>query len=135
MLDIDGVICLNHLEFDTVCLSNLKYICEKTGAVCVLSSDWRIVPSDRKRVEQALSGLGISLYGATEYTTAIEPRWKEIKEWLERHPEVNKYVIIDDASGAEIKGENTFFRTQYCTGGLNKELADQIVEYFNVDTQ
>jgi hypothetical protein len=133
MLDIDGVICLNHLEFDAVCLSNLKYICEKTGAVCVLSSDWRIVASDKMRIEKALSDLGICLYGATDYTT-VKPRWTEIKEWLAIHPEVKKYAIIDDASKAEIKGENTFFRTQYCTKGLNAELADKIVEYLNADT-
>ena len=117
-LDIDGV--LND-AFTTADLMDdlpkkehldcLKAIIDATDAKIVLSSTWRLFPSARNDVKNALRNVGLEFIDKTK---ELRDRASEIQEWLSRHPEVEKFVILDDE---EISGkfpdnlvQTTFYR-------------------------
>ena len=104
-LDIDGV--LNGVEYqmspefensyiDKSRLPILKAIADRTGAKIVLSStrkkDW--VPGNP--LDSVFTDAGISLY---DKTPAMGRKNLEIAAWLSAHPEVDSFVILDDADG------------------------------------
>lgn len=84
-------------------IDRLRTIVQKTGARLVLSSTWRIefdsnmIPSSS--IGQALSDLfqsnEIPLYSRTS-SQSISSRAYEVQEWLDEHPNVSSFLIIDD---------------------------------------
>lgn len=92
----------------------LNKIIDATGAVVVLSSSWRLGPPV-PALKEDFKRVGIDVfdrcpcwgkYGVTDwkveedenghpYTTLI-PRSEIVGAWLKDHPEVERYVIIDD---------------------------------------
>ena len=119
-LDIDGV--LNSEKFlknnpnqaiDKNSVSILKNIVDKTGAVIIMSSGWRLWFDDNMMPEDGysqclydiLSEFDIKLFGRTPDFSTEEIRTrktfshvkaKEITAWLNEHEIVDKYVVIDD---------------------------------------
>lgn len=112
-LDIDGVLCSDrscialggmphpwpedhqdwHL-FDPVAVALLRRVIRETGAVCVLSSSWRVLlPS----LNSLAAWLDVPIIDRTRPTSGMEPRGEQIGDWLEAHPEVTRYAIIDDS--------------------------------------
>lgn len=108
-LDIDGVLnvycqtrdeygCIFHKPFE----DNLRQIIKDTEAKIVISSSWRL--SGKQAMLETwkhrdLPGEIIDItpnltYGEGFLTST--PRGKEIQQWLDEHPEVENYVIIDD---------------------------------------
>lgn len=95
-------------------VSLLNKIIEATGAVVVLSSSWRNGPP-LPALKDDFKHVGIDVYdrcpcwgkyGVTDwkevedenghpYSTLI-PRSEIVEAWLKDHPEVERYVIIDD---------------------------------------
>lgn len=57
-------------------------------------------------------------------------RGSEIQEWLNRHPEVENYVIIDDHSDMLQSQMDNFVQTESHLG-LTKDHADTIISMFN----
>lgn len=122
-LDIDGVINSgNNMEinarlkrteetmyFDPVCMKLLKELVEDTGADLILSSDWRFPDEQTKSIchlqnlMKRLADYEIGLAGQTG--KALIWRNDEINEWLQAHPEVESYVILDDVND-NFEGEN-----------------------------
>lgn len=113
-LDIDGVLnsaryveenpgCLDPSKdevnaFDPTACSRLEQVLVRTGAVIVLSSTWRLT-NTVKQVTDFLERRGVSsakIIGTTPYLTGY--RGSEIKEWLESHPSVKRFAIVDDGS-------------------------------------
>ena len=142
-VDVDGV--LNSDEFAKYCLEeegydpfdcddldpralrNLKRIVDETGASIILSSSWRWDEVALKAVKNHLKTFGMEL----EDTTIMDvmktlSRTDEIKLYLDEHPSITKYVILDDA---EIK-EPLADRWVRCLfkNGLTKKLADEAIE-------
>ncbi len=120
-LDIDGV--LNHpalyrsLEprrgktspedwLDRVCVARINALCERAGAVVVISSSWReYLPHDQLVAVLQSAGLTASLIGATPQLTTnagqlviAQGRWAELQAWLREHPEVTAWVTLDDTA-------------------------------------
>jgi HAD domain in Swiss Army Knife RNA repair proteins len=98
-LDIDGV--LNSEEthnprrfpyfVDGRLLDRFTELVRNTGAAVVLSSTWRVDP--------------IGLLAAKYYQVLFDdvcpdlpgaPRCEEVITWLRQHPEVTRYVVLDD---------------------------------------
>lgn len=52
----------------------------------------------------------------------------EIETWLDAHPEVSTFAILDDDPGAFIKG--SFFQTRWSVG-LTDEIADKVITHLN----
>lgn len=115
-LDVDGV--LNDENFIISCVNLLGKIgfhklrngyqetplnpksCERirklalrTGAAIILSSTWRLKPQSINTVEECLC---YNIYDITIPQITGQKRGKEIKTYLEKHPEITQYVIIDD---------------------------------------
>ena len=119
-LDIDGV--LNSKEFlknnqneviDRSSVSILKKVIDKTGAVIVMSSGWRLWFDDNMMPEDGYSQclydilceFDIKLFGKTPDFSTNEIRTKktfshvkakEITAWLSEHKNFDKYVVLDD---------------------------------------
>jgi len=132
-LDIDGVLNDAITTMDLLDdkpkkehLECLKAIIDATDAKIVLSSTWRLFPSARNDVKNALRNVGLEFIDKTK---ELRDRASEIKEWLSRHPEVEKFVILDDE---EISGkfpdnlvQTTFYR------GLLPEHVEKAIKILN----
>jgi len=91
-------------DLDPTAVARLNVIVEGTGAGVVISSSWRIMyPLDE--IEKLLSDAGFrgEIVGVTpcyrsgswesgRYATRAE----EIRAWLDEHPDVESFVILDD---------------------------------------
>lgn len=75
-------------------LQNLKYIVDKTGAKIVVTSNWREYPAAMRKLEIALMVFELQIAGRTPALSTNRP--DEIQTWLSKHPEVKRYVILDD---------------------------------------
>ncbi len=90
---------------DPEAVKRLNTLVEKSGAQVVLSSSWRIA-HPLKMVEKylKLSGFNSDLIDKTP--NHVKPgerhrRGNHIQGWLDAHPEVEKFVILDDDSDME----------------------------------
>ena len=98
-LDIDGVLnCAatpNPRKFpyivDAGLLTVFKGLVERSGAEVVMSSSWRVDP---------IGVLAAKHYGIPFVDTCPDmpdaPRCEELLTWLQHHPDVTRYVVIDD---------------------------------------
>ena len=138
-LDIDGVMnnedLLTFGGWNTIGdlqLDMLKKIVEKTNAKIVLSSSWRLEDFTKKLVEEALSKRDLVLLDRTiqikDKQWSIVPRAHEILEWLSRHPEVEKFAVLDDEPDAGLGIESHFFKTEF-SNGLTWEISDKVIEH------
>ena len=150
-LDIDGV--LNHenfyesrfnteiypngfgtyplCEFCPESVDNLNKILEETGAKIVISSSWRF----NENIDTILSVVGVkqTIFDKTPYLGIKYGslcRGKEIQDYLDNHPEIDDYVIIDDDTNMEPSQMTHFFQTSN-KDGLNLEITNKIIQYFN----
>lgn len=109
-LDIDGVLNSDLTKERTkqsasvfvsdIYIRHLKEIIDVTGAVIVLSSDWRLDRDDKRynadflQLKEKLLNFGIEIFDFTpNFNNA---RGGEIQSWIESHPEVGNFVILDD---------------------------------------
>lgn len=89
--------------FDTLAVGMINRICVTYNVKVVISSTWRILGF--KKVTKYLKEAGFNLkhlhkdWETRRSDTA--PRADEISDWLKEHPEVEKYICIDDE---DIKG-------------------------------
>lgn len=109
-LDIDGVlnaystnVCTKSgAQFvDDNLIEKLKRIIDETGANVVLSSDWRYdrdyeeCNGDYLELKDKLAEYDITFYGFTP-EICQEKRGIEVDAYLKAHPEIDKFVILDD---------------------------------------
>lgn len=122
-LDVDGV--LNSATFfaenppmpvtsvDPRAIRRIRRVAEATGALVVLSSSWRKQPN----LVDTLRTAGVPIHDITPTLTGLA-RCDEILAWLDEHPEVTSYAIIDDDPDAEVGGH--FVRTYWRLGMYGK---------------
>lgn len=144
-LDIDGV--LNHEELfelrrgkpyslddddwlDKDCVVMLNRIVEETGARFVLSSAWRIIVG-LKRTSAALRECGFigDLFDETGKSYLMgfaDQRAEEIHAWLNDHPEVRQWVVLDDNHVA-VHPPYRMVQTHFSIG-LTEPLVDRAIE-------
>ena len=133
-LDIDGVLnvitqgrdkygSIFHKQLE----DNLAYIIESTGAKIIISSTWRFsglqvmqemwsyrcLPGEVIGITPDCADLVES--GQFEYYDMVE-RGHEIQEWLEKHQDVENYVILDDTNDMLQSQHAHFVR---CSNNLN----------------
>lgn len=110
-LDIEGVLnseqfflqkARDTIELDKEKIKLLKQIVEATDAKIVLSSTWRMLPDnhpDFRSLIKFLEDENLSIFDKTPSLSAV--RGVEIQEWLNNHPEVTNFVILDDDDDME----------------------------------
>lgn len=136
-LDIDGVVnCATTSQrhrgmigIDPYMAILVDRIIQATECKVVLSSSWRVWPEGREEVKAQVCDFidvtpNMPISGGQE---AME-RGKEIQFWLDAHPEVTKYCILDDSS--DMMPHQKHFKTMWLTG-LTQEIADEVIEYLN----
>lgn len=149
-LDIDGV--LNHenhykwlmetdeptplqrvypySEFNPESCKILNRIIDETECKIVLSSSWRL--DGIHRMNMLFKHFGLPQIH--DITPSLCERFgslcrgKEIDKWLSEHPEVIKYVIVDDDSDMEEHQLPYFVKTNPYGSGLDNEVANKIIE-------
>ena len=106
-LDFDGVIN-NWDHFEGVDFNNVKYLLEiinDTDAKVVVTSSNKYVFQRKNNIDilntcyyrdyvSVLNGYGIEIFDVTPYV--CESRELEIIKYLEMHPEIEEYLILDD---------------------------------------
>lgn len=155
-LDVDGVLnsevsreqernnfdnWMEH-EVSEMHVNNLKKIVDATGAQIVLSSSWRfdhpkatgrdfIVDPLMKVLDRKLKAVGLDIIDVTPDLRG-KIRGAEIQDWLDRHSEVERFVILDD--DVDMKDEQKpFFVNTTFKNGLTDELANKAIEILNKD--
>lgn len=94
--------------FDERCVGFLDLIIRETGAKIVISSTWRrcgLLKMKRMWDDRGLPGEVIDITPQAACAEMVEryyqpgaDRGYEIQQWLDEHPEVEQYVILDDDS-------------------------------------
>ena len=144
-LDIDGV--LNEdttptrtksrvIFIDQEKLLRLKRIVDATSAKIVLSSTWRYDRDDARyngdflELQEAFHNVGLDFYDFTPVDTIGIRRGMEIKAWLGLHPEVTKYIILDDElfDYEERKLLPRLVKTDFVYGGLTEDLTEEAID-------
>lgn len=130
-LDIDGV--LNRvgtreryhgfMGIDPVLASKVRKIILDTDAAIVLTSTWRYFQDGREEVDRHVC----RTFDVTP-TADTGFRGEEVKMWLDQHPEVTRYAIVDDDT--DFYADQPLFATNWQTG-ITDEVAQQVAEFLN----
>jgi hypothetical protein len=127
-----------YYDWDKAAVAELKRILEKTGAKIVISSDWREETVDNMVDFCRIYDMDEYVVGATVYDRHDYKKYDEIKEkykhyecraieiliYLEEHPQIKKYVAIDDIPLIKYLGERHAVVTK---GILTKSDADKCI--------
>lgn len=142
-LDIDGVIqspryCVAIGEtgllsaFEPAAMSMVRNLLRDSKAKIVISSSWRAGKNDETQMllKQLFRSCGFKLIANsfhTDWRTISiqgQPRGAEIKEWLDRHPETESYLIFDDDADMLPEQSGSFVQTD-CYNGILLQHYDQ----------
>jgi hypothetical protein len=133
-LDIDGVLnstrTSNPRKFpyvvDPPLLTRLNRLLERTGAQVVLSSTWRLDP---------IGILAAKHWGVPFFDICPDmpgcARSSEIIAWLTKHPDVQRFAIIDDED--DELDDLPVFQPSRKTG-ITQQVVDGVVNYLNGHT-
>jgi len=139
-LDVDGVLnCETTIQrtaqgfigVDPEKVKLLKKIVKRTGAYIVLSSTWREEDYSLRSITKILEKAGMRIYDCTP----IMPRQRrgvEVQAWLDEHPSVTRYVILDDIP--EFYGDQLkwYIKTHFYDGtGLTDVHVEMAIELLN----
>ncbi len=103
-LDFDGVIRVSvdggwvtpdQAEFCGARMASLAKACRDLDCKIVVSSDWRQW-DNRLEIEALLKPHLAQCLHDDWSTPIIGQRWKEVRKWLDGHPEVVNYAILED---------------------------------------
>ena len=150
-LDIDGV--LNHYywyrkrkdksnvsyplsEFDPKSVSYLNNITDTTGAKIIVSSSWRFY----KDIINMLRAAGVTgeIIGCTpdlSNTYGSLCRGKEIDAVLNKHTDIERYIIIDDDTDMDEHQLPYFIKTNANGSGLNKTVMNKSIKILMVNNE
>lgn len=133
-LDIDGVLNCRKTPnprklpyvVDPKLLRRFKRLLERTGAKVVLSSTWRYDPAGLFSARH----WGIPFIDVTP-DMPKRPRCREILAWLQAHPKVKRYAVIDDED--DELDELPLFQPSAATG-LTQKIATGVAHYLDGKT-
>jgi hypothetical protein len=94
-----------------------------TDCEFVLSSSWRHHPDG-----VAAANKIVTISDITPTLSGI--RGEEIQAWLDQHPEVDRYAIVDDDADMLPEQQPNFFKTTFETG-LTEDIAKAITSHLN----
>jgi len=117
------------LDTDPEANKLVQRIIKETGCKVVLSSTWRLYPEAREHVKKNVCHF-------IDCTKRLDPSSKrggvdrgyEVEEWLERHPAVSQYAIIDD--DADFHPYQWLFKTTF-EKGLTEDIAQAVIDHLN----
>ena len=133
-LDIDGVLNCKKTPnprklpyiVDPKLLKCFESVLERTGAKVVLSSTWRYDPAGLFSAKH----WGVPFIDVTPDMPA-QPRRNEVLAWLQEHPGVDRYAVIDDED--DELDDLPLFQPSAKTG-LTTEIATGVADYLEGKT-
>lgn len=133
-LDIDGVVNsrgttsfrTNLYPLDPHMAFMVGKIKLDTDCEVVLSSSWRHHPDGIEAVEKSI----VKIYDKTPTLESLGVRGHEIKAWLDEHPEVERYAILDDDSDMLDDQLPNFFKTTF-QNGLTEDIMYKVIAHLN----
>lgn len=137
-LDFDGVLNSRHFRatrsgmIDEKHMTFLHRIVKATGARVVLSTSWRIhwdaSPKNRSEtgweIDQIFGKYGIEIIG--KISDGLD-RVQGIRHWLDGHPDVGRYVILDDSPFRWGELAQHLVRTGGLVDGLDNRTAEMAI--------
>lgn len=116
---------------DDEAIDLLKTIVESTNSEIVLSSSWRWYKESREKIKEQLQKHNLKFIDITPTRTdKTLKREEEIQNWLDSHPEVVNYVILDDEKISCESMKKHHVRTTF-SRGLTIESAQTAIEILN----
>jgi len=112
MVDGEWALRAETADFISGALLSLRHIVEQTGAIMVLSSEWRRDQNMREGVDNILHEYEMRAcatwtptdlqrdMGTDPFKAFTERRAREITQWLTANPHVRQWVVIDDINMA-----------------------------------
>lgn len=126
-LDEEGYDPFDNDDLDPRAIANLKNIINETSAAIVLSSSWRWDETAYKAVERQLRFYGLEIADTTIQDIRVNlTRTKEIQLYLEEHPSITNFVILDDMEIEDPLKEH-WVRCLF-KDGLTKKLAKEAIQ-------
>lgn len=131
--------------FDERCVRWLDWIVKKTDCKIVISSTWRMSGLKVMKSmweERNLAGevIGVTTTNVKQETLSkysnghrYDERGYEIQEWLDEHPEVTNYCIVDDNDDMLAEQFLYFVKTNE-NNGITHNDAKTIVTILNIKT-
>lgn len=144
-LDFDGVLnSRNYIRahghgalIDPSRMVLLKQIIDATGAQIVLSTSWKahwdadpgLCDHTGKQINRIFSQFGLSILSKTP--SLPTRREREIIAWLDAHPEVSDFVVLDDEllDNRQLRGR--FVKTVAYKDGLDEECVSLAISILN----
>jgi hypothetical protein len=134
-LDIDGVVNTKRTKgnfqgvmgIDPPLAARVQRIIQNTRCEIVVSSSWRLYQHSLDEVERKICKFA-------DITPILHaPRGYEIKVWLMLHPEIEHYVILDDADSILPEQRANFFQTTW-ESGLTEDIALAVEKHLSEET-
>ena len=117
------------LDTDPEAVKLLQGIIEATKCKVVLSSTWRLYEDSRKHVkEKVCHYIDCTADLQRGAKRGIVARGEEVKLWLDQHPDVTQYAILDDDS--DFLPYQWLFKTTF-NHGLTPEIAEAVISHLN----
>lgn len=118
-------------DFNKIAVDVLNDIILTSGADLVISSDWRLYAT-LDEMKDLFHQFGV-IKGPIDFTPELQTTTKhanirvdEIKSWLESHPEVEKWVAIDDLDLSEL---DNFVKTREREGLKQCNISTKVLRY------
>ena len=121
-------------EFNAVCVRVLNEILTLTNAEIVLSSDWRTewnlqeLDNIFKFNKVIKSPIDVTEVCPTSISNYAKNRAHEIDIYVQNHPTIEKFVVIDDLDLKPYVPEGTFIRTIEREGIKQSGIKDKILK-------
>jgi len=107
----------------------VQRIVKATGCMVVLSSTWRLYPDGRAQVRREVCNyIDCTKDMQAGYKRGVVPRGIEVQDWLDRHPSVTQYAILDDDS--DFMPSQWLFKTTF-EKGLTEQIAEAVIDHLN----
>lgn len=135
-LDVDGVLNCHltkqrfggYIGIDPIKAARVKRIIAETGCQVVLSSTWRLDVKSQNHVKEKVC----NFIDVTVSLPGNPLRGQEVQQWVNTHPEVKRYAILDDADDF-LEGQ-PLFQTKFYGDGLTDDIADAVIKYFKEES-
>ena len=115
-LDVDGVLndwdtpaLSKYLWYKKSCIEQLQLLVKNTGAKIVVSSTWKYSDELLSKLKNVLEEYGMFVH---DVTPDLDDKPPEIRAYLKAHPEIEKYVVLDDDDFFKKGKAMTSFRNQ-----------------------
>lgn len=95
----------------------ISEFCQRANYSIVVTSTWRLDDNYKECLINGGLRTGIKIVGKTEHLSSEgKCRGDEIKAYLDSHPKVEKYIIVDDEDDILEEQKQYFVQTDGCFG-------------------